>query len=84
MSKEGDGVGGKGLELLEKIDPQVLKVLVGLIQGTCISTRTTASVFTQVQVKLDPPHVDMKLDGPATYLIWEETRGIFDGNRVRE
>jgi hypothetical protein len=31
MSEEGDGVGGKGLRLLEKIDPEVLKVLVGLI-----------------------------------------------------
>jgi hypothetical protein len=31
MSEEGDGVGGKELELLGKIDPDILKVLAGLI-----------------------------------------------------
>jgi hypothetical protein len=70
MLEEGDSVGGKGLELPGKIDPEVLKVLVGLIQGTSISTRTTASTSTQVQVKLDLPPIDLKLDGPAIYLSW--------------
>jgi hypothetical protein len=53
-----------------KIDPEVLKVLVGLIQGTNVSTRTIASASTQVQVKLDLPLIDLKLDGLATYLSW--------------
>jgi hypothetical protein len=57
------------LKLLEKINPEVLKVLVGLIQGKSISTRTTASASTQVQVKLDTP-IDLKLDGSTTYLSW--------------
>jgi hypothetical protein len=70
MSEEGDSVGGKGLEILGKIDPEVLKVLVGLIHGTSVSMRTTASASTQVQVKLDIPPIDLKLDEPATYLSW--------------
>jgi hypothetical protein len=70
MFEEGDGVGGKGLELLGNINPEVLKVLVGLIQGASISTRATNSTSAQVQVKLDLPPVDLKLDGLATYLSW--------------
>jgi hypothetical protein len=75
MSEEGEGVGRKGLELLGKIDLEVLKVLVGLIQGISVSTRTTASASTQIHIKLDLPPVDLKLvdlklDGLATYLSW--------------
>jgi hypothetical protein len=63
-------VGEKRLELLGKIDHEVLKALVGLIQGTSVSTRITTSASTQVQVKLDLPSIDLKLDGPTTYLSW--------------
>jgi hypothetical protein len=68
MSKEGDGARGKGLELLRKVDLEVLKVLVGFIYGVSVSMRATISASAQVQDKLDLPHVDLKLDGPATYL----------------
>jgi hypothetical protein len=44
--------------------------LVGLIQGASISTRATNFASAQVQVKLDLPLMDLKLDGPATYLSW--------------
>jgi hypothetical protein len=68
MSEDGDGAGGKGLELLGKIDLKVLKFLVGLIQGATVSTRATNFASAQVQVKLDLPPVDLKLDGSTTYL----------------
>jgi hypothetical protein len=64
MLEEGDGVEGKKkLEVLGKIDPLILKVLAEFIQGTKVSTRTTVSASTRVQVKLDLPPVDLKLDG---------------------
>jgi hypothetical protein len=68
MSEEGDSIRGKGLELLGKINHEVIKVLVGLIHGASISTRATNFALAQVQVRLDLPLVDLKLDGPATYM----------------
>jgi hypothetical protein len=70
MSGEENGTRGKGLKLLRKINPKILKVLVRLIQGASVSTRVTNSASAQVQVKLDLPLVDLKLDGLATYLSW--------------
>ncbi|XP_078148100.1 uncharacterized protein LOC144543639 [Carex rostrata] len=66
----GDGTGGTGLECLGKIDPEVLKVLVGLIQGASASTKPAISAPAQVPVKLDLQNVELKLDGSATYLSW--------------
>ena len=54
------------LEVLKGLDPEVLKVLVGLIQGANV----TASGRDSLNVKLDLPQVELKLDGPATYLSW--------------
>jgi hypothetical protein len=59
---------GTGLECLGKIDPEVLKVLVGLIQGASASTKPVISA--PVQVKLDLQNVELKLKGSATYLSW--------------
>ncbi|XP_078155907.1 eukaryotic translation initiation factor 4G-like [Carex rostrata] len=69
MSTNDGSSGGKGgLELLTQVDPEVLKVLVGLIQGASVSNNTLAR--DPPQVKLDLPPVEPKLDGPATYLSW--------------
>jgi hypothetical protein len=71
------------LELLGKIDHEVLKVFVGNIQGTSVSTRIAASASTQVQVKLDLPLVDLNLDGPTTYLIWSRRiEAVLVGKRL--
>ena len=67
MSSEGDK--GKGvLECLSGVDPEVLKVLVGLIQGA--SAQTNALARDSSQVRLDLQTVELKLDGPASYLSW--------------
>ena len=56
------------LEVLKGVDPEVLKVLVGLIQG--VSAKASTSGGDSVQVKVDLPQVELKLDGPGTYLSW--------------
>lgn len=59
---------GNTLEVLKGVDPKVLKVLVGLIQG--VGAKTSTSGGDSVQVKVDLPQVELKLDGPGTYLSW--------------
>ena len=67
MSSGSDKVKGV-LECLAGVDPEVLKVLVGLIQGDSVQTNTLAR--DPPQVKFDLQTVELKLDGPASYLSW--------------
>ena len=53
-------------EIIKKLDPTEVRTLMKLS-----ATRGEGSGSTYPQsVKLDLPHVDLKLDGPATYLSW--------------
>lgn len=68
MSGDECGKGKGGLEALAALNPQVLKILVALIYGVNDSNNALAPVPSQV--KIDLPPMDLKFDGPATYLSW--------------
>jgi hypothetical protein len=61
-----DEQGGPMEKLIAKLDPADVKTLFELMRmskGAEVSTHPQS-------VKLDLPPVDLKLDGPATYLSW--------------
>lgn len=50
-------------KLIEKLDPKDVKTLIKLMRGADVSTHPQS-------IKLDLPPMDLKLEGPTTYLSW--------------
>jgi hypothetical protein len=61
-----DEQGGPMEKLIAKLDPADVKTLFELMR---MSKEAEVSMYPQ-SVKLDLPPIDLKLDGPTTYLSW--------------
>jgi hypothetical protein len=74
-----DEQGGPMEKLIAKVDPADVKILFEMMRML-----KGAEVLTHPQsVKLDLPPVDLKLDGPATYLSWSlRIKGALAGRNL--